>query len=82
MTTQSGSPGEPGGLLGGYTLRYAQAVPFCARACSFSLCTECLSHHQNKKPLAAGTQNLCETKIHSWFAACLILKECQDKNLN
>lgn len=41
MTTHSGSPGEPGCLLGGYTLRYAQAMPFCVRACSFSLCTVC-----------------------------------------
>lgn len=64
MTTHRGSPGEPGCLLGGYTLRYAQAVPFCATVCSFSLCTVC----HTTKSLTAGTQNLFETGIHPWHS--------------
>lgn len=73
MTTHSGSPREPGCLLGGYTLRYVQAVPFCVRACHSSL-----SHHQNKRCLTAGDTEFARGRHPSCaLTVCLLLQECK-----
>lgn len=58
MTTHSGSPGEQGYLLGGCTLRYAQALPPCAAIASAP----------DRLTFTVGMQNLSKAGIHPWLS--------------